>query len=166
MSAKYSLRNTKKVVFFFFFFLLDKAIVFDPSHAKNVICNRFFNLIHGIQINKMLFVYAVLKIAFIKLLQYSYLHLLRMRTNYLHRILIFLLPKVYSIQVFIQHIVTIPMQQIYIRETFYLIKLNKIFHYTRRITPMRPMICRGLSPRHCACGQYSSFRRYSMLQRW
>ena len=36
--------------------------------------------------------------------------------------------------------------------------VNQIFHYTCCITPNRVTSLRGPSPRHCDCGQHSSFR--------
>ena len=36
---------------------------------------------------------------------------------------------------------------------------NQIFHYTCCFTPKHVTSLRNLSPRHCACGQHSSFRR-------
>ena len=87
---------------------LFKLLFFDSSPPKNVIYNNFFNLIKAIQINKLKcsFVFPASKIAFINFRQHNYLHLHRMSKNYLNRTLIFLLPKVYSVQTFIQHIVT------------------------------------------------------------
>ena len=43
-----------------------------------------------------------------------------------------------------------------------------IFHYTRCITPKRATSLRSPSPRHCACGQRSSFRRNvaAVASRW
>ena len=81
--------------------------VFDPSHPKNVICNKFFNLINTIKINKIKssFVFLASKIVFNKLSP-TYLHLPIMSKNHLHQTLIFLLAKVYSVQVFIQHTIT------------------------------------------------------------
>ena len=45
---------------------------------------------------------------------------------------------------------------------------NQIFHYTRCITPKRVTSWRGPSPHHCACGQYSFFRRMiaAVASRW
>ena len=38
-------------------------------------------------------------------------------------------------------------------------KSNQIFHYTRCITPKRVTSLWGPSPRYCACGRQTSFRR-------
>ena len=47
-------------------------------------------------------------------------------------------------------------------------KSNQIFHYTRCNTPKRETGWRGSSPRNCAYGQHSSFRRTvpAVTRRW
>ena len=70
--------------------------------------NKFFDLINAIQINKITVFLSFLlqKSHFLQFCQHSYLHLHKMSKKYLHRTLIFLLPKVYSVQEFIQHTAT------------------------------------------------------------
>ena len=70
--------------------------------------NKFFNLINAIQINKIRWFSSFLlqKSHLVNFRQRNYLHLRRMLKNDLHRTLIFILPKVYSVQVFVQHTVS------------------------------------------------------------
>ena len=45
---------------------------------------------------------------------------------------------------------------------------NQIFHYTHCVTPKRVTSLRGLSPRHCGCGQHSIFCKIAaaVARRW